>query len=222
MSTTVNFEFTGEPESAQSSIDELGLALLAAFGDEGIEASLKQSSTNLGLIIDVRKHEFSGKLWLKVARPLHRLCQEHFQIGLWRYPEEIVGSSGSGPSQYVTVHGDISINDLFSIAAYKQSEELTYQLLNRAADLELRAPVQNFPACILVMREALGRDKHFELWEQGNGRTWLTRLTETSNPFDAADECLIEHQRQPTVYRCISGVLVPFRATSGGVFMGSH
>lgn len=50
--------------------------------------------------------------------------------------------------------GNYSVNDLFSIAAYKQSEELTYQLLNQAADLELRAPVQNFPACILVMREA--------------------------------------------------------------------
>lgn len=222
MSTTVNFQFTGEPGSAQTHIDELGLELLAAFGHEGIEASLTQASSNLGLMIDVRKHGFSGQLWLKVARPLHSLCQEQIQIGLWRYPEELVGSSGSGPSQYVTVQGDISIDDLFSIAGYKQTEALTNQLLNRAADLELRAPIQNFPACILVMREALGRDKHFDLWEQANGRTWFTKLTETSNPFDAADECLREHQRRPTVYRCISGVLVPFRATSGAVFMGTH
>ncbi|MGF6282008.1 hypothetical protein ABH908_000505 [Pseudomonas frederiksbergensis] len=96
-------------------------------------------------------------------------------------------------------------------------------LLNDSNRFAMAMARERFPRSILIMREAriaarIVGDRTFELWTQSAGSVRFHPLAPTNNPHHAALQAN-DLGYQPTIYRCTSGVFVPFKQTPAGVFI---
>lgn len=96
-------------------------------------------------------------------------------------------------------------------------------LLNDSNRFAMAMAREQFPASILIMREArtaarVVGEKTFELWTQSGSSVCFHQLEPTNNPHKAALQAN-DLGYWPTIYRCISGVFVPFKSTPAGVFI---
>lgn len=103
-----------------------------------------------------------------------------------------------------------------------------HNLVNHTAKLEMARPRSRFPkSCLLMqygapmpLRRGIPQppERFFVLWSQREDGVQLHELPRTQSPFEAA-----QHSRElgfsPTIYRCISGHLIPFLRTEGWAFI---
>lgn len=96
-------------------------------------------------------------------------------------------------------------------------------LLNDSNRFAMALARERFPKSILIMRVARTSvqfvgEKTFELWTQSAGSVLFHSLPPTNNPHQAALQAN-GLGYWPTIYRCVTGVFVPFKPTPGGVFI---
>jgi hypothetical protein len=96
-------------------------------------------------------------------------------------------------------------------------------LLNDSNRFAMAMARERFPKSILIMKEAriaarIVGERTFELWTQSGGSVCFHPLAPTNNPHLAALQAN-ELGYWPTIYRCTSGVFVPFKQTPAGVFI---
>jgi len=144
------------------------------------------------------------------------------------YPLPYEGDGESEISWFIPDDELRNIARLEEFAFGKMSFDSFHRLVNHTARMEMAKPLARFPRSCLMMqygaplplRKGIPQppERYFVLWTQLGTEIDLHELPRTQNPFEAA-----EHSRElgfsPTIYRCTSGHMVPFKPTDGWPFI---
>lgn len=144
------------------------------------------------------------------------------------YPLPYEGDGESEISWFIPDAELQNITRLEELAFGTMSFDSFHSLVNHSARMEMANPLARFPKSCLMMqygaplplRRGIPQppERYFVLWTQQGADVHLHELPRTQNPFEAA-----EHSRElgfsPTIYRCTSGHMVPFKPTDGWAFI---
>lgn len=127
------------------------------------------------------------------------------------------------PESFIYLPESFTVDEFLRLVAGDITVSSYTDIVNFSSRYAMSAPRERFPSSILVLIKErtdlrTAGDKFFELWTQSAGEVAFHQLARTNNPHTAAEEARAMGFL-PTVYRCSSGALVPFKTTDGGVFL---
>ncbi|MDF9779138.1 hypothetical protein [Pseudomonas baetica] len=206
-----------------SSLSSIADALCRGFRSCGLQAGIEHIDDWACISINVAGELLSFGVMSPEAYELPPACLP-IRIGV-----DLAFGLPSGdllnerPGLFFYPPSNFTIQQLVQLCQATVSPAEFTTLLNGSNRFAMAMARQRFPSSILLMREArtsarVVGEKTFELWTQSGGSVCFHPLEPTNNPHQAALQAN-DLGYWPTIYRCISGVFVPFKATPAGVFI---